>query len=295
MLLNEKTYIEQPYCRSTMGAIFYFFGDPKNHIEVLEKAFNAAIELYRQPKGNESTANGYSFPFKGDPAAKFRKFLDSETFATRTKFELTASTKREVKEGRILVMASAPIAGGVTIPNFLYFEYPNFTDIDLLVEKIKQAVSARLFFLVLCNPVLAVNAATYPRSGSAAVKAITSGKAIGKCADDTWLNPDYRRILGRCGPELLDGPNTISAFNSDLPEESLSQIDWENALALVDRSVPGYIFLRASSPEDRKILAASVKNLVADLPKPRMFWKEELWNNWRARELSGAQGIAQKA
>ena len=281
------TYCEQPYCRLLNGAIFFFWGDPGNSREALGSSVGALIDLLEEPFLDGSSAHEYRAPFRGDPRARFARFLKEESFSSRAKFELTSSSSEEIREGRILFMGDAPLDGGVAIPNFLYCEIPAEVAEDRLISTFCKVFSTGLYSVAFSDPILACNPKIYPKSGARAACALRGEKLLAKCADDTWLNADYRRELARFSLKLFDGPNRFTAIATSVVEERRSQLDWESILPLWDRDISDFFLIRAATSEGRRSLAAAIAPFVAELPKPRMFWKSPEWTEWRTKVLAG--------
>lgn len=278
-------FIQQPHCALVQGLILYFWDDPADIREELEAIFGGVTDLYSPEFQSESTVDEYTFAFRGDPRKKFSRFLKTTDFGSRGKLELDCSSKEQMIPGYCLFMASARLQGAMNLPNFLYFELPLSVDETELTSRFSDAFESDTFFLGYVDRILAINAQGFPRSGSVAVKALTSSAIEAKCSGDTWLNPDYRRALAQSGQFLFDGPNRHVAFSVEVCQERLRALDWEGDFLLHADHGRRSLFLHALTPERRRSMSRALAPCIVPLEKPRMFWKEPAWTDWRRRAL----------
>jgi hypothetical protein len=277
--------IEQPHCVLVDGLILYFRDDPADIRGELEAVFDQVMELQRPEFQSESTLDEYAFAFRGDPRKKFSRFLKTTDFGSRGKLELNCSSKERMVPGYFLFMASAPLPGAMNLANFLYFELPLSVDETALTTRFSSAFESDAFFLGYVDRILAVNPRNFPRSGSVAVKALASSDLEAKCSGDTWLNPDYRAALAQSGQVLFDGPNRHVAFSVEICQERLGVLDWEDDFLLHADRGKRALFLHALTADRRRSMSRALAPCIVPLEKPRMFWKEPAWTDWRRRVL----------
>nr|WP_143548355.1 hypothetical protein [Rhodopirellula sp. SM50] len=262
------------------GMVFYLDGDPGTARETLTELVEGILDLIDQ-SGDDSGLSSFVKRAK----SQWGKFIQSASFESSEKFQTLRSTARDFRVGQLLMMGASPAPGCLNLPSFLYAEVPATVAEEQITSILVRAVESGQVFLALSDQVLADNPKDYPRSAAAAVKRIVNENLSVKRAEDTWLNPGFRVALSRDGVRIFDGPNRIIVVSTEHAQEHLKHLDWEALLPIWRQDIKTCLVIQAFSESDYRRLAGAITTSTFPLEKPKMFWKQDAWDQWKQRFL----------
>ena len=268
--------------RELFGIVFYYFENPNKIKNSLLEFFDEVIEEPFLPKFSRLSEDGERFKaFKMDSNEYIKQLLLKHDFERSLFFCLTDASKTKVHSARLEFMGRKIREEYASkSPNYIYLEISNEVDIDLIWNLFYRAWYGVPFFLAYGNIVAAPHMEHMPKSGSQAAKRLRSSDKLTKGFFEIWGNPAYRQTL-EAGNKCLEGVNQFVGLGANIKNYLFSL--YPNILAEKNYTIipsDHFCLLRADSIPELKAMRSHLQPLFCDLPKPRMFWKEDHWGKW---------------
>lgn len=282
-MLETNNYL----CGVRKAVIFYFYDNPEKDIILkLYKEFN---EIFNPIYTYYSYDNTKLKKIDGDYNKFIEELFNEMDFNKTNVFTLTNATKKSLQNFKLRCsLRNNNLEVKLKVPNWIYFECPENTEWNDILYFIKNACYTKTYFYICSNNVVSINDFAGLQGNIEAIEIIKNTFMINSDYS-ILMNPSFLLNLTKG----IDGPNLIQVLSANF----LSKVGFENILRedmldnLRHEMGENYVIIDLLKYEDNTSMLSEkyhqiyqlLKPIIINIEKPKMYWKDEEWNEWRRR------------
>lgn len=282
-----------PYCDLRMGVIFYFFESPAKYRKEIKGIFEEYCELteahFTYYYKNEHA--GFQ-PIKNDYRKYFYNFIDKKDFERTARILMTNATKEQMQSIKTeMILANIYPEYPGQIPNRMYFEFLPEIEFGKVLHFIKRTFQKIPCYYCCGSLVVGSNDQYIHKSASLAVQLFRETK----CLSDKYsvfMNPSLEfefknnKISGSHFVQVLS-PELCGIIGPDKITETCSKnkihYEMEGDYAVIAISKDQYPAGDEEVLERYLVLNELFREIIFEMKKPRLYWKNEEWDRWMKR------------
>ncbi|MCC9600756.1 hypothetical protein LOC67_09285 [Stieleria sp. JC731] len=277
------------------GIVLYYFDDPgeiqRDLLEVIERYF----QVYSSPFTRVSKTGDRFSKWKATDSDfdSLANQIRDHDFTRSLFLSLTNSSTKDTADQRFLFWGRRiDTAFKSKTPNYLYFELPAQTDVDVYWQLFQRSFECHPFHLGFGNFVAVADEEFMPRSGASAAKQVRNSEFFLLDFDASFRNVSFLSILENRNKLFLAHPSQFIGVGTELSsiidEALLHSPSMTADFELVQQN--GCCLFKANGMAGLREISDRFAPYYGDVSKPLMFWKPEEWSEWIVRVRGATPG-----